>query len=178
MRDNESGANTRLALCLAFVAVFALNMSAVARADTANTGGQQSPAPSTGGQQSPPPPTTGQQSQTPPSSSQGSFYLQNPLSSQFNTVGGLVDGFMQIFSYLAVLFAVFMLIWVGFQFVLAQGKPDRMKELKNWLLYIVIGVAVVIGARIIVSVVINTLQATGTVNQGVITNANNALNGN
>ncbi len=71
-----------------------------------------------------------------------------------------------------------MLIWVGLQFVLAQGKPERMKELKNWLLWIVIGVAIVIGARIIVTVVINTLEATGTVSPRVIENANNAIRGN
>ena len=47
-----------------------------------------------------------------------------------------------------------------------------------WLLYIVIGVAIIIGARIIVEVVINTLQATGTVSPGVINNAHNALGGN
>ncbi|MDE1975077.1 MAG: TrbC/VirB2 family protein [Patescibacteria group bacterium] len=107
-----------------------------------------------------------------------SFYLQNPLSDKFNTVGGIVNGFMEILSYLAVLFAVLMLVWVGLQFILAQGKPERMNELKKWLYYIVIGVAIVIGARIIVQTVINTLQATGTVSTGVINNANNALKGN
>lgn len=109
---------------------------------------------------------------------QNMFYIQNPLNPRFNSVGGLINGFLEIFSYLVILFAVLMLIWVGLQFVLAQGKPDRMKELKNWLLWIVVGVAIVIGARIIVAVVINTLQATGVVNQGVIQNANNALRAN
>mgnify|MGYP001608379131 CR=1 FL=1 len=108
----------------------------------------------------------------------GTFYLQNPLDPKFNSVGGLVQGFLEIFSYLVVLLAVLMLIWVGLQFVLAQGKPERMKELKNWLLWIVIGVAIVIGARIIVTVVINTLEATGTVSPRVIENANNAIRGN
>lgn len=101
--------------------------------------------------------------------------IQNPLSSKFNSVGSLVSGFAEIFSYLVVIFAVLALVWVGFQFILARGNGERMKELKNWLLYIVIGVAVVIGARIIISVVINTLSATGTVSPGVIQNAQNAL---
>jgi hypothetical protein len=104
----------------------------------------------------------------------GTFSLQNPL--QYTTVGGLVNGFLQIFSYVAVLFAVLMLIWVGLQFVLARGNPERMKVLKSWLLWIVIGAAIVIGARIIVSVVINTLGATGAVNQNIINSANNGLN--
>lgn len=88
-----------------------------------------------------------------------------------------MNGALEIFSYIVVLFAVLMIIYVGLQFVLAQGNPKRLSELKGWLLWIVIGVAIVIGARIIVSVVINTLQATNTVSPGVIQNAQNALNG-
>lgn len=107
-----------------------------------------------------------------------SFYLQNPLNPQYNTVGGLVQGFLEIFSYLAVLFGVLMLIWIGLQFVLSQGNSEKMKELKKQLLWIVVGIAIVIGARIIVSVVINTLKATGTVSEGVIQNANKAIDGN
>ena len=105
------------------------------------------------------------------------FYIQNPLNPQFNSVGGLVSGFLEIFSYLVILFAVLMLIWVGLQFVLAQGNAERMKELKKWLLWIVVGIALVIGARIVVAVVISTLDATGVVNQGVIRGARNALDG-
>lgn len=116
---------------------------------------------------------TGSQTVTPGSS--GSFSLQNPLSNKYKTVGGLVGGFMEYFSYLVILFAVLALIYVGLQFVLAQGKPDKMKELKGWLGWIIVGVAIVIGARILVNVVINTLQATGAVNPNVINSANNAL---
>ncbi len=108
-------------------------------------------------------------------SNTGTFGLQNPLDKKFNSVGSLLSGFLDIFSYLVVLLAVLLIIWVGLQFVLARGNPDRIKELKGWLLWIVIGVAIVIGARIIVSAVINTLSATGTVNQSVINQANNAL---
>ena len=104
----------------------------------------------------------------------GTFYLQNPLSSQFTTVGGLVGGFIQIFVYLVVLFAVVMIIYVGLRLVLAQGDTKQIQERKDQLLMLVIGLAIVIGARIIVQVVISTLQSTGTVNPTVITNAQNA----
>lgn len=88
-----------------------------------------------------------------------------------------MNGVIEIFTYLVILLAVLMLIWVGFKFVLAQGNVEEMKKLKNMLLWIVVGVAVVIGARIIVKVVINTLEATG-VDKNVIQSANNALRGN
>lgn len=111
----------------------------------------------------------------------GFFYLQNPLcqgsTTSFGcTVGGIISGFLSVLSYLAVLLAVLAIIWVGLQFVLARGNSERMKELKEQLMWIVIGVAIVIGARIIVNVVINTLEATGTINSNVIQSAHSALN--
>jgi len=121
--------------------------------------------------QSPSPTGEIQQPQTAPT---GTFYLQNPLSSQFTTVGGLVGGFIQIFVYLVVLFAVVMIIYVGLRLVLAQGNTEELKKRKDQLLMLVIGLAIIIGARIIVQVVISTLQSTGTVNPTVITNAQNA----
>ncbi len=107
----------------------------------------------------------------------GTFGIKNPLDPKFNSIGGLVKGFVEIFSIVAVLFATLALIWVGFRFILARGDSTKMNELKDWLMYIVIGVAVVIGARVIIQVVINTLSATGTVNQGVIQNVQKAVNG-
>ena len=99
--------------------------------------------------------------------------IDNPL--KFNSVGALIKVSMEYFSYLVILFAVLALIYVGLQFVLAQGKPDKMRELKSWLGWIVVGVAIVIGARILVNVVINTLEATGTVSPGVINSAKQTL---
>ena len=92
--------------------------------------------------------------------------LSNPL--KVNSIGSLAQTFVEIFSYIAILFAVLLLIWTGLQFVMAKGNAERMKELKNQLLYIVIGVAVVIGARVIIQVVINTLSASGAIDPGTI----------
>ncbi len=92
--------------------------------------------------------------------------LTNPL--KVDSIGGAVGAFVEVFSYLVVLFAVLALVWVGFQFILARGNPERMKELKNWLFFIIIGVAIVIGARVIIMIVTNTLQATGTVDPNTI----------
>ncbi len=101
--------------------------------------------------------------------------LTNPLSKKYDSIGGIVQGFVEIFSYIVVLGAVLALIWVGLQFILARGNPTKMNELKGWLFYIIIGVAVVIGARIIIQVVINTLSASGVVDQRVIQSTQNAL---
>jgi hypothetical protein len=102
------------------------------------------------------------------------FTLQNPL--KVNSVSDIILTFMEAASYLAVLFAVLMLIYVGLRFVLARGDSAELTKRKEQLLWIVIGVAVIIGARILISVIINTLSATGTVNPSIIQNAQNAFN--
>jgi hypothetical protein len=117
---------------------------------------------------------------TPPGSSavppqnSGTFNLKNPL--QVDSVGGLVQNFVEIFSYVVILFAVLMLVFVGLKFILARGNSEEMNKLKDWLLWIVVGVAVVIGARVIIQVVINTLSASGTVDQQTIQSVQKAVN--
>lgn len=110
------------------------------------------------------------------SSGQGRvFTLTNPLKA--NSIGAVVLDLVQIFSYVVILIAVLAIIWVGFQYIMAsaQGKVEKIKELHEYLLWIVVGIAVVIAARLIVQVVINTLSATGTVNQSALNGAKQAL---
>lgn len=104
--------------------------------------------------------------------------LQNPLKN-VSSIGDLVQKFVEIFSYIVVIIAVLALIYVGFQYVLyaAQGNSQKIKELHSWLLWIIVGTAIVIAARVMVLVVINTLEATGVVNQNVTNNARSAATG-
>lgn len=154
----------------------AVNVTGSANSATTNTTGSANAAPTntTGGANSAPVNTTG--GANPADSSNKTITLSNPLDKKFNSVGALVEGFVEIFTYLVVIFAVIMIIWTGLQYILAGGNTEKMKQASIKLGWLVVGVAVVIGARVIVHVVINTLQATGTVNQNVIQSANNAIN--
>ena len=100
--------------------------------------------------------------------------LDNPLPN-VKSVGDLVKTGLEIFTYVAVIIGVIMLILVGFQYIMARGSPDKMKEASQRLLYIIIGIAIVIGARIAVSIVISTLDVSGAVDPKVIQSAKNAL---
>ena len=106
----------------------------------------------------------------------GTFTLSNPLDGKVDSVAGLVKAFVEIFSYLAIILAVLALIWVGFQYIISRGDVAKMTQLKNWLFWIVIGVAVVIGARVIIEIVINTLAATNVVDQGTLNSVRGAIN--
>jgi uncharacterized protein involved in response to NO len=106
------------------------------------------------------------------STAPSTFALQNPL--KVNSIGGLIQEAVVVFSYIVVIFAVLALVYVGLKFILARGNPEELSRLKEWLLWIVIGVAIVIGARVIVSVVINTLESSGVVDERVIQSARDA----
>ncbi|MFA6553942.1 MAG: hypothetical protein WCS89_00330 [Candidatus Paceibacterota bacterium] len=145
------------------VVVFVISVSAPVFAQS-STG---SNVPSTGGS-------------TNSNASSQTFTLQNPLNPKINSIGGLIQTFVEIISYIAILFAVVAFIWVGFQYVTsaAQGKTSKIEELHGQLLWLVVGVAVIISARVIIQLTINTLSATGTISPGVINSAQNALRGN
>ncbi len=112
---------------------------------------------------------------TKPSTNSGIFTLSNPL--KVNSIGELLHSLVQVFTYLVILFAVIMFVYLGFQYVAfaAQGNSGKIGDLHNKFIWLVAGVAIVIGARVIIEVIINTLSATGTVSPDVIQSAQNAL---
>lgn len=57
--------------------------------------------------------------------------------------------------------AVVFLILVGFQYILAQGKPADIGKAHQNLLYTVIGIAIFLGAWTIAEIIKATLQALG-----------------
>src|SRR3989344_6048325 len=50
--------------------------------------------------------------------------------------------------YIGVAFAILAIIFVGFKFVLAQGKPEAIKEAQMWFFYIIIGLAILISSKV------------------------------
>lgn len=144
-----------MSMLLALVLVFALAIPNTSFAQ-ATGGGSNAGATATGGG----------------TNSGGSATLANPL--KVDSIGSLVSSFADIIAYVLVLFAVLVLIYTGLQFILAQGNPGKLSELRTRLLAVVIGIAIVIGARVIVWVVINTLQASGVVSSSTLQSARNA----
>ena len=163
--------NNKNLLATSLIFIFLISFYITANAQ----GGVSSPTGNTGSG------VTNQVKPTPASSgsSGGIFTRQNPLRSDINSIGALVQAFIEIITYIAIIVAVLAFIWVGFQYVTsaASGNSKKIQELHNQLMWLVIGVAVVISARVIIQVVINTISATGTVSPTVIQSANNALQG-
>ena len=53
--------------------------------------------------------------------------------------------------------AVMFIIWAGLKFVLAQGKAGEIEKARQNLIYVLIGVALVIGAQVILDLLLNTV---------------------
>lgn len=91
--------------------------------------------------------------------------LVNPLKAE--SIEEVIFLAVDLAVYVGTAFAVLAIIFVGFKFVWAQGKPEEIKDAQRWLLYIVVGLAILISAKVIVTIVENTLVDSGVVNQGV-----------
>ncbi len=93
--------------------------------------------------------------------------LQNPLNAK--SVKDVILLAVDIMVWLGVCFAILAIIWVGFKFVMAQGDPKAISEAKSWFFYIIIGLAILISAKVIVEIVQNTLTKAGVVNENAWT---------
>ncbi len=47
------------------------------------------------------------------------------------------------------------LIFIAFQMVLANGKPDAMVKLKKYMVYLVVGIALIVGSFVLLRTVIS-----------------------
>lgn len=50
-------------------------------------------------------------------------------------------------------------IWSGFMYVTAQGKPGEIEKANKSLLYTAIGTAILLGAKVLTSVISNTVNS-------------------
>ena len=121
--------------------------------------GQQTnqPPPSQNQLPAQPPPSQNQPpTQSPPSQNQQPpIKLSNPL--RVNSIEQLLNLILEIVIIFATPVIVFMIMYAGFKFVTAQGKPDALKDARNALLYAVIGGVIILGAKVLLTVLTGTI---------------------
>lgn len=91
--------------------------------------------------------------------------LDNPIQS--NDLKSLLASLVDLAIVLGTIVAVLMFIWIGFQFVTAQGDEGKIKDAKEWFTYAVIGTAILIGSKVILEVIKSTLIDSGLVQDGL-----------
>ncbi len=89
-----------------------------------------------------------------PSSAIGKF--ENPL--KVGSIEDLIFALVAIALQIGVVVAALALIWVGFRYVAARGNPEKVKDAHQALLYTIIGIAILFGAKVIVAIIQSTIE--------------------
>lgn len=87
-----------------------------------------------------------------------SFTLKNPFG-QNTTITGLINKIIDdILIPVGAVVSVLMIIYAGFLFVTARGNEKQIGDARQALLYACIGAAILLGAKIISTVIQGTIE--------------------
>lgn len=91
------------------------------------------------------------------SAATGAF--SNPFAgSGINSVPDFLDKLIDLLINFGAVIVVFFVVFAGFQFVMAQGNPEKIKKAKDVLMYTLIGAAILLGAKVISEVIKSTVE--------------------
>ena len=82
--------------------------------------------------------------------------IKNPIAS--DSFAGLLTLILNIIVEIGTPIVVIAIIFVGFKFITAQGKPAEITKAKEAFLYVIIGAAIVIGCYVIVAIIQSTVD--------------------
>ncbi len=82
--------------------------------------------------------------------------LDNPI--KFDSLGQLVTAIIDIIIQIAVPLAALFLIYSGYLFVSARGSDDDLKKAKSIFLWTLVGIAVLLGAKLLSGVIEGTIE--------------------
>ena len=86
--------------------------------------------------------------------------LKNPIDAK--TFQELVEAILEIVVTIGTPIAILAIIYCGFLFVSAQGKPEKLKDARTALLWTIVGVVVLLGAKLLATVIAGTITNLGT----------------
>lgn len=84
--------------------------------------------------------------------------IANPLSG-LNDIPTFITKVLGYVVKIGGVFAIFMFIWSGYLFVKAQGNPKALEDAKNVFINTCIGVAILLGAQLIASIIVGTINS-------------------
>lgn len=87
----------------------------------------------------------------------GSSGLTNPLKA--TTISGFLLAIIDVILVFALPLIVLYIMYAGFLYVTARGEPGQITTARSALLWAIVGGVIVLGAKLIVSVIQGTIQA-------------------
>ncbi len=85
--------------------------------------------------------------------------IVNPLGPETETITDLIEKVLKGAVKIGMPIIVLAIIYCGFLFVSAQGKPESIKKAKDALLYTLIGAAILLGSWGIAQLITSTVNA-------------------
>jgi NADH:ubiquinone oxidoreductase subunit 4 (subunit M) len=82
--------------------------------------------------------------------------LNNPIA--FPTIQSLLVAVLNVVIIIATPIVIFYLIYAGFLYVTAQGKPEKIQEANKAIMYGVIGGVIILGAVAITTIIGSTVD--------------------
>lgn len=87
--------------------------------------------------------------------------IDNPLKTEIDTLPEFIEEILRIVLKIGVPIIVLAIIYSGLLFVMAMGNPEKLKQAKDTLLYVLIGGAILLGAWVIAEAIQGTLTKLG-----------------
>ena len=84
--------------------------------------------------------------------------LDNPLGDKINDLPSFIYAILEVVFQIGAILSVLAIIYVGFLFVSARGDPEKLVTARKAFLYTIIGIAVLLGATLIASVIDSTVN--------------------
>lgn len=84
--------------------------------------------------------------------------LQNPLKDGFTSIPDFLAALLGVVIYIAKPIIVIMIIYSGFLFIKAQGKPEDLTTARKAIMWTLIGAAVILGASLLSNAISGTVD--------------------
>jgi hypothetical protein len=82
--------------------------------------------------------------------------LENPL--KFESVEGFVEGFLRAIVMIALPLITIFIVYAGFLFISARGKPGQLNEAKNNFTYVIMGAILILSAWVLATLIGGTIR--------------------
>jgi len=82
--------------------------------------------------------------------------LCNPLG--FDSVAGFLTAILNAVITIAFPIIILFIVFIGFRFIAAQGKPEEITKVKTYLFWAIVGALIVLGAQALSLAIQGTVQ--------------------
>lgn len=85
----------------------------------------------------------------------GQKCLENPL--RFASIEKFVEGLLKAVVVIALPIITVFMVYAGFMFIKARGKPDELKTARNNFVYVIIGATLILSAWVLATLIGSTV---------------------